>query len=63
VEVGRRKGRGLWGAGAPVEMVERRVRGWDHRRNVNLTFKKLDLRTWTKPISNAEETNRAMVEP
>jgi hypothetical protein len=35
-----------------VIAMKRRMRGKDHRRNVDLAFKKSDLKTLTKPATN-----------
>jgi hypothetical protein len=39
-----------------VSAVERYVRGRDHQKNVNLAFKKPDLRILTKPATNTRRT-------
>jgi hypothetical protein len=36
--------------------VERRLGGMDHMRNIDFAFKKLDLKTLTKPATNAGRT-------
>jgi hypothetical protein len=56
VDAGRRIDRWRQEEGTPVSAVEGCVWGKNHRRNVNLTFKKLNLRNGTKTTTNAGKT-------
>jgi len=60
VDGGRRSGRWRWVVGTPVNAVKRRVRGRDHRRNVDLVFRKSYLRILTKPATNRGGQRRTL---
>jgi hypothetical protein len=62
VEGERRRSRWYWVAGTPVIVKERRVRGRDHQRNIDLAFKKSGLRTLTKLSTNVRKTTTKVKE-
>jgi hypothetical protein len=43
-----------------MSAMKRRIEGMDHWRNVDLTFKKLYLKTLTKPATNLGRTAVSM---